>query len=249
MKILVTLKRTPHRDTRLKMTSDGALELEGVQFEVNPFDELAIEEALRIKEQGLATEVVVATVGGVESQEQLIAALAMGADRAVRVDVSDTLDALQIAKILAAIVKRESPALVLSGKLAIDDECGQVPLMLASLLGWPSASQASKIECAGNGSTARVSCEVDAGIETVELTLPALITADLRLNEPRYASLPGIMKAKKKPMEMLTMADCGEVGGPRHHVVNYSSLPTRASGQRVEDVETLAAALAARRPS
>ena len=202
VKLLVTLKRTPQRDARIRISeARDSLDLDNVQFEVNPFDELAVEEALRIREAAGEVEVVVVTVGGEECQQQLISALAMGADRAVRIDCSGELDSLQVAGALAAVARREGPDLVLSGKLAVDDECGQVPAMLAGLLGWPQANQASSIEISADASSAEVVCEVDAGLETVALDFPAVVTADLRLNEPRYASLPGIMKAKKKPIE------------------------------------------------
>ena len=240
MKILVSIKRTPQRDARLKVDEGGQLQLGDVKFEVNPFDELALEEALRIKEsRSAATEVVVVTVGGEECQEQILAALAMGADRALRVDTRDELDRLQIAKVLAAVVERESPDLYLAGKLAYDDESSQIPAMVAGLLGWPQASQASKIELTEDGAIANVTCEVDDGLEHVGVSLPAVVTADLRLNEPRYASLPNIMKAKKKPLEEKTPADYGVDVSPRLEVVRTAEPPERKAGMMVGSVDDL----------
>ena len=244
MKILVTAKRTPHRDSKIRLAGDGAsLDAASLKYEVNPFDELAVEEALRIKES-TGAEVVVVTVGDATSEQQLLSALAMGADRAIRIDADEALDSLQIARCLAFVVGKEAPDLVLSGKLAYDEENGQVPAMLAELLDWPQASQASKLEIIDDGSRARVTCEVDAGLEDVELGLPAVVTADLRLNEPRYASLPGIMKAKKKPMEIVALADVGDVGTRHAGVTAYRELPPKSPGVIVESVDELVAALA-----
>ena len=222
MKLLVTLKRTPQRDARIRIAEGGdSLDLDNIQFEVNPFDELAVEEALRIRETLGEAEVVVVTVGGEESQQQLVSAMAMGADRAVRIDGGGTLDSLQIARALAAVAAREEPDLVLSGKLAVDDECGQVPAMLAGLLGWPQANQASSIELSADGASVTVVCEVDAGLETLRLDLPALVTADLRLNEPRYASMPQIMKARRLPIEETTLEELGVSVEPRMELVGF----------------------------
>ncbi len=204
---------------------------------------MAIEEALRIKEARDA-EVVVVTVGGEECREQLLAALAMGVDRAVRVGADRDLDSLQIAKILAAVVRKEEADLVLSGKLAVDDENGQVPSMLAGLLGWPQATQASRLEFAPEGATVKVTCEVDAGLEEVEIDLPAVVTADLRLNEPRYASLPGIMKARRKPTDVMSSDECGELGQKCSTVTRYRELPPKPRGRMVESAEALVEALA-----
>tara|TARA_B100000809_G_scaffold180504_1_gene178126 strand:- start:770 stop:1564 length:795 start_codon:yes stop_codon:yes gene_type:complete len=244
VKLLVTLKRTPQRDARIQISEGGdALDLDNIQFEVNPFDELAVEEALRIKEAVGEAEVVVVSVGGEECEPQLISALAMGADRAVRVHLGGQLDSLQVAKAIAAVVEREAPDLVLSGKLAVDDECGQVPAMVAGLLGWPQASQASNIELSEDRSFATVVCEVDAGLETVTLALPAVIMADLRLNEPRYASLPGIMKAKKKPIAILEPEEVGDLGPARSRVAGFRALEEKAPGIKVDSVEELVRAL------
>lgn len=247
-KILVTLKRTPHRDARMRVGPEGELKT-GVdlKYEVNPFDELAVEEALRIQEK-MEAETVVVTVGGEESRQQLLTALAMGIDRAIRLDTDRSLDSLQLAKCLAAIIDRESPDLVLSGKLAVDAENGQIPSMVASLLRWPQANQASSVEFAGDR-TLKVKCEVDSGIDEVELDLPAVVTADLRLNEPRYASLPGIMKAKKKPIEVLSFNDVGleDPSEERARVVAYRSLPPREKGVLVDSPEELARILVERK--
>ena len=246
MKILVSIKRTPHRDAKIRVGSDGQLQLQDVKFEVNPFDELAVEEALRIKDASQA-EVVVVTVGGDECREALLAALAMGADRAVRIDTDAELDHLQLAKALVGVIGREAPDLVLAGKLAVDDESGQVPLMVAALLDWPQASQASQVEVSSDGKSARVTCEIDVGVEHVELNLPAVITADLRLNEPRFASLPGIMKAKKKPFDVVPVTVAGDVGPCRTEIVGFSEPPAKEAGVIVESVEELVSALAERK--
>ncbi|OHB77068.1 MAG: hypothetical protein A2W31_10050 [Planctomycetes bacterium RBG_16_64_10] len=238
MKILVTVKRTPHRDVKMEVASDGALITADIKFEINPFDEHALEAALRIKEARTA-EVLAATIGGAEYQEQLLTALAMGCDRAIRVDTNLALDSLQMARCLAALVTNERPDIVLAGKLAVDDENGQIPAMLAELLGWPQASQASKIELVDDGKRARITCEVDAGLEEVEVELPAVVTADLRLNEPRYASLPGIMKARKKPMNVLALAQLGEFGTARARVTGYQSLPPKSKGVMLGSAEAL----------
>ncbi|MCH2365861.1 MAG: electron transfer flavoprotein subunit beta/FixA family protein [Planctomycetes bacterium] len=248
VKLLVTLKRTPQRDARIRISEAGdSLDLDNVQFEVNPFDELAVEEALRIREAGGEVEVVVVTVGGEECQQQLISALAMGADRAVRVESSGQLDSLRVAGALAAVARREEPDLVLAGKLAVDDECGQVPAMMAGLLGWPQANQASSIELSEDASSLRVVCEVDAGLETVTLALPAVVMADLRLNEPRYASLPGIMKAKKKPVEVLALDELGDAGSTRSRVTGFRALEEKPPGVRLDTVEELVRALEERK--
>lgn len=245
MKIIATIKRTPQRDTRMKLTPDGALVTDQLQYEVNPFDELAVEEGLRLREKH-GGEVVALTVGPAALSEQLQTALAMGADRALRVDADQPLDPLQTATALAAAVRRESPDLVLMGKLAIDAENGQVPLMLAELLDWPHASFASKIEVDAAGKSARITCEVDGGLETVEVEMPAIITTDLRLNEPRYASLPGILKAKKKPSEVMPLSEVADLPEPGLKVAGYHTLPARQAGEIVESVEELAARLIAK---
>ncbi len=245
MKIIATIKRTPQRDVRMKLSAGGGLVTEQVRYEVNPFDELAVEEALRIRE-ATGGEVVVLSVGPAGLSEQLQTALAMGADRALRVDCSEELDSLQTAHALAAAVRREKPELVLMGKLAIDAENGQVPLMLAELLDWPHASFASKIELDGDGSSARVTCEVDGGLEVVRVVLPAVITTDLRLNEPRYASLPGILKAKKKPSDVISLGEVGSLPERGLSPRVFHALPARQKGEIVKSAEELAQKLLAK---
>ncbi|MBX7165402.1 MAG: electron transfer flavoprotein subunit beta/FixA family protein [Pirellulales bacterium] len=245
MKIIATIKRTPQRDTRMKIAQGGALVTDQLQFEINPFDELAVEEALVIRDR-VGGEVIALGVGPEALQEQLVAALAMGADRSLRVDCAQPLDPLQTATALAAAIRRESPDLVLMGKLAIDAENGQVPLMLAELLDWPHASFASKVELDAAGKSARVTCEIDGGLETVEVDLPAVITTDLRLNQPRYASLPGILKAKKKPQAVVPWSEIGAVPADGYRVTGYRTLPARQKGELVESPEALAEVLMAK---
>ncbi len=245
MKILATIKRTPQRDTRMKLTADGELITDQVQYEVNPFDELAVEEALRIRDK-VGGEVVALSVGSAAASEQLQTALAMGADRALRVEFENGLDPLQIATALADAIRRESPDLVLCGKLAIDDENGQVPLMVAELLDWPHASFASKVELDADAKKAQVTCEVDGGLEVVEIELPGVITTDLRLNEPRYASLPGILRAKKKPSDVIAGSEIADMPEPALRVTGYRQLPPREQGEIVESAEELAEKLIAK---
>lgn len=259
MKILITIKRTPHRDARMRVAADGkSLETREVPFEINPFDEIAVEEALRIKEAGKAQEVVAVTVGPEVAREQLLAALAMGADRGILVNTDpvaedESLDSLQIAKALTAVIRTEQPGLVIMGKLATDDENWQIAPMVAELVGWPQATFASKMELASDGKTARVTREIDAGLEEVELTLPALVTVDLRINEPRYASLPGIMKAKRKPLDvvgledLVGLAELGGIGQSRVRTISYRALPPKEKGILVDSAAALAAALKERK--
>lgn len=239
MKFLATIKRAPQRDVRMKLAGDGSLVTDQIQYEVNPFDELAVEEALRLREKH-GGEVVVVTVGPAAASEQLQTALAMGADRAIRVDAEKPLSPLQTAQALAAVVRQEAPDLILGGKLAVDAENGQVPLMLAELIDAPHASFASKIELDAATKTARVLCEVDGGMEEVQVVLPAVITTDLRLNEPRYASLPGILKAKKKPQDVVPLTQVGELAPAGVRVEGYRTLPARQKGESVESAERLA---------
>jgi electron transfer flavoprotein beta subunit len=259
MKILVTIKRTPHRDARMRVAADGkSLETREVPFEINPFDEIAVEEALRVKEAGKAEEVIAVTVGPESAREQLLAALAMGADRGILVNTDQVaagmpLDSLQIAKTLTAVIRTEQPGMVIMGKLATDDENWQIAPMVAELVGWPQATFASKLELANDGKTARVTREVDDGLEEVELTLPALVTVDLRINEPRYASLPGIMRAKRKPLEVVGLddvhglADLGGIGETRVRTIAYRALPAKEKGILVDSAAALAAALKERK--
>jgi electron transfer flavoprotein beta subunit len=207
---------------------------------LNPFDEIAIEEALRIRERGEAAEVTGVTVGEAAAEEQVRTALAMGLDRALRIDDSRSLDPYAVARILAAVVHREEPGLVLMGKQAVDDDANQVGQMLAGLLGWPQATFASKIEFLAAGGQARCTRETDAGLEVIEVNLPAVITADLRLNEPRYVSLPGLMKARRRPIELLSLEQLGVAGvQPRTTLLSVRPAPRRAAGQRVESVQEL----------
>jgi electron transfer flavoprotein beta subunit len=240
VKILVPLKRVPDPDTRIRIKADGsAVDLDGVKFTVNPFDSIALEEALRIKEKLGDGEVVVATVGGDECVEQLRIGLAMGADRALLVKTTDCLDSLAIAKVLAAIYRREQPAFVLMGKQAIDDDSNQVGQMLAALLGVGQATFVSRLELIENNSKARCGRETDGGIETITVKLPAIISSDLRLNEPRYVSLPGIMKARKKPLEETALADLGVAVASRTRILKLEPPARRKAGVRVKTSDEL----------
>ena len=240
MKILVPLKRVSDPDTRIRINADGsAMDLDGVKFTVNPFDAIALEEALRIKEKLGDVEVVVATVGGDECVEQLRVGLAMGADRALLVKTTECLDSLAIAKILAAIYRREQPAFVLMGKQAIDDDSNQVGQMLSALLGIGQATFVSRLELIENNSKARCGRETDCGIEIITVKLPAIISSDLRLNEPRYVSLPGIMKARKKPLEETTLADFGVTVASRTRVLKLEPPARRKAGVRVKTSDEL----------
>jgi len=240
LKILVPLKRVPDADTRIRIKPDGSgLETDGVKFSVNPFDAIALEEALRLKEKIGEGDILVASIGGTECVEQLRIGLAMGADRALLVRADDGLDPLAVAKVLAAVVKREQPHLVLMGKQAIDDDSNQAGQMLAGLLGVGQATFISKLELLNNNTRARCARETDDGIETVVVALPAVITTDLRLNEPRYVSLPGIMKAKKKPLEELALSDLGVTATSRTTVLKLEAPPRRQAGVRVKSVDEL----------
>ncbi|MBA4137397.1 MAG: electron transfer flavoprotein subunit beta [Opitutus sp.] len=243
MKILVPLKRVPDPDTKIRVAANGAgIETDGVKFAVNPFDAIALEEALRLKEKGAATgEIVVVTIGGDECAEQLRSGLAMGADRAILVKSAAPLDSLAVAKVLVGVYKKEQPGLVLMGKQAIDDDSSQAGQMLAALLGVGQITFVSKLEV--SGSTANCHRETDAGIETVTVTLPAVLTADLRLNEPRYVSLPGIMKAKKKPLEETTPEALGVSTASRTRIVKMERPAGRKAGVKVKTVDELIAKL------
>jgi electron transfer flavoprotein beta subunit len=244
-KILVGLKRVVDFNVRVRVRSDGSgVETEGVKMSINPFDEIALEEALRIRERGEAKEVVVVSIGGTESQQQLRTGLAMGADRALLVESTEAVDQLTIARIFMALVERENPGIVLLGKQAIDNDNNQTGQMLAALWQRPQATFASKI--AFENSTAVVTREVDAGLETIEIDLPAVITTDLRLNEPRYVKLPDIMKAKKKPLETVTLGDLGVEPTRAFESVSFEPPPQRQKGVMVEDVAALVEALKAK---
>jgi electron transfer flavoprotein beta subunit len=238
VKILVTVKRVPDAETTIKVNPEGNGIVEaGIKWVVNPFDEYAIEEALRIKEKQAGTEVVLCSIGRPEAQEQLRTGLAMGADRAILVKASPEPDTWGVARVLQKIVDKEKPDLVLMGKQAIDDDSNVVGQMLAQLLGWPQATFISKLEVSGNSASAVR--EIDGGLETVKFPIPAVVTADLRLNEPRYASLPGIMKARKKPLEEIDAASLGADLTPRMKIKKLSPPPARKGGRKVESVDEL----------
>jgi electron transfer flavoprotein beta subunit len=242
MKILVPVKRVVDYNVRVRVKADGSgVELANVKMSMNPFDEIAVEEALRLREAGKATEVVAVSIGPPQAQETVRTALAMGADRGIVVEVADAVEPLTVAKILRAIVAEENPELVILGKQAIDDDCGQTGQMLAALLGWGQGTFASKVEI-GDG-TVTVTREVDGGLQTVSLKLPAIVTTDLRLNEPRYASLPNIMKAKKKPIAMKKIADLGIDPAPRLKVLKTVEPVGRKAGVKVGSVAELVARL------
>jgi len=238
MKVLVGVKRVldPQVKARVKADKSG-IDLTNAKMTMNPFCENAVEEAIRLREAGTIEEVVVLSVGAAKSEETLRNALALGADRAILVLTEDVLEPLAIAKTFKAIVAQESPDLVLVGKQAIDDECNQTGQMVSALLGWPQATFASKLEIVDG--TAQVTREVDSGLETVNVNMPAVITADLRLNEPRYASLPNVMKAKRKPLEKINIADLGLDTANRMTTIEVMEPPARASGMMVENVAEL----------
>lgn len=242
MKILVTTKRVPDPATAIRVLGDGSgIVTENIKWVINPFDEIAIEEALRIKEKQGGGEIVLAAIGQSGWQEQLRTGLAMGADRAILVTTDAALDALAIARVLKKLVEDEKPELVLMGKQAIDDDSNQVAQMLAEMLSWPQATFASKVEIAGGKCT--VVREVDGGLETVACNLPAVISADLRLNEPRYASLPGIMKARKKELKQIPAASLGIDLNPRLKVKQLKAPPQRQAGRKLASVEELVSVL------
>jgi electron transfer flavoprotein beta subunit len=241
MKILVPVKRVIDYNVKPRVKPDGSgVDLANVKMSMNPFDEIAIEEALRLREKGVATEVIAVSVGPAKAQETLRTALAMGADRAILVEAED-VEPLGVAKLLAAIMAEEAPGLVILGKQAIDDDSNQTGQMLAALTGRPQGTFASAVVVEGD--SVSVTREVDGGSETISLKLPAIITTDLRLNEPRYASLPNIMKAKSKPMAMKTPADYGVDVAPRLKTLTVGEPPVRVAGIKVADVDALAAKL------
>lgn len=243
MKILVPVKRVPDAETTIKINPEGSGIVEtGIKWVVNPFCELAIEEALRIKEAQSDSEVVLVSIGTTDSQEQLRTGLAMGADRAILV-TADGADPWAVARILVKIVEKESPDLLLLGKQAIDDDSNVVGQILAELLGWPQATFISKLEIQDGNAAIQCVREIDGGLETVKMALPAVVTADLRLNEPRYASLPGIMKARKKPLEEIDAASLGVDLTPRLTVKSMSPPSKREAGRTVESVDELVGVL------
>jgi len=240
VKILATVKRVPDPETSIKVKPDGSgIVTDNIKWVINPFDEIAIEEALRIKEKVAGSEVVLVSIGDKVVQEQLRTGLAMGADRAIMVVTTEALDPLAVARVLAKIVETEKPELVVMGKQAIDDDSNAAGQMLAELLGWPQATFASKVELTSDQKSATVVREVDGGLETLSFPLPGIVTADLRLNEPRYASLPGIMKARKKEMKELAIGDLGVDVAPRAKIVKMDPPPKRQAGKKVESVQQL----------
>ena len=246
MKILVPVKRVIDYNVKVRVKADGTgVDLANVKMSMNPFDEIAVEEAMRLKEAGKATEVVAVSCGLTACQETLRTAMAIGADRAILVETDVELQPLAVAKLLAAVAKKEAPQLIILGKQAIDDDANQTGQMLAALLGWSQATFASKVEIGdANGQMrATVTREVDGGLETLEISLPAIVTTDLRLNEPRYATLPNIMKAKKKPLETLTPEALGIDVSPRLKTLKVAEPAKRAAGIKVADVAELVAKL------
>jgi electron transfer flavoprotein beta subunit len=238
MKVLVPVKRVVDYNVKVRVKSDGTgVDIANVKMSMNPFDEIAVEEATRLKEKGAVTEVIAVSCGVTQCQETLRTAMAIGADRAILVDTTEELQPLAVAKLLKALVDKEQPQLVILGKQAIDDDCNQTVQMLAALLGWPQATFASKVEVADGKVT--VSREVDGGSETLSLTLPAIITTDLRLNEPRYVTLPNIMKAKKKQMDTYKPDELGVDVTPRLKTLKVSEPPKRSAGVKVADVAAL----------
>ncbi len=238
MKIIVPVKRVVDFNVKVRVKPDGSgVELANVKMSMNPFDEIAVEEAIRLKEGGAANEIVAVSIGPAKATETIRTALAMGADRGILVQSDETVEPLAVAKILKGIVEAEQPGMVIMGKQAIDDDSNQTGQMLAALLGWPQGTFASKVEI--DGDKLKVTREIDGGLQTVVLNTPAIVTADLRLNEPRYASLPNIMKAKKKPLEEKTPADYGVDVTPRLKVLQTTEPPQREAGVRLESVGEL----------
>ena len=242
MKILVPVKRVVDYNVKVRVKSDGTgVDIANVKMSMNPFDEIAVEEAVRLKERGVVTEIVAVSCGVTQCQETLRTAMAIGADRAILVECADELQPLAVAKLLKALVDKEQPGLVILGKQAIDDDCNQTGQMLAALADLPQATFASKVEVAEG--FASVTREVDGGLEVLKIKLPAVVTTDLRLNEPRYVTLPNIMKAKKKPMEIFKPADLGVDVTPRLKTLKVDEPPKRGAGVMVPDVATLVAKL------
>ncbi|MEP6511706.1 MAG: electron transfer flavoprotein subunit beta/FixA family protein [Dokdonella sp.] len=242
MKILVAYKRVVDYNVRIQVKPDGSgVVTDGVKQSANPFDDIALEEALRLREKGVATEVIIATIGPVDAQAHIRNGLAMGANRAIHVVTTDSIQPLTAARVLLKLVEKEQPGIVLLGKQAIDDDCNQTGQMLAALWDRPQATFASKIDV--EEGVARVTREVDAGLETIEVDLPAVITTDLRLNEPRFIKLPDIMKAKSKPIETLQLTELGIVSGDHHKTTQYAPPSKRSKGVMVKDAAELVSAL------
>jgi electron transfer flavoprotein beta subunit len=242
MKVLVPVKRVVDYNVKVRVKSDGTgVDIANVKMSMNPFDEIAVEEAVRLKEKGVVTEIVAVSCGVTQCQETLRTAMAIGADRAILVECADELQPLAVAKLLKALVDKERPGLVILGKQAIDDDCNQTGQMLAALTGMPQATYASKVDIADG--KAKVTREVDGGMEVLQLSLPAVLTTDLRLNEPRYVTLPNIMKAKKKPLDIFKPSDLGVDVTPRIKTLKVSEPPKRGAGVKVADVAALVAKL------
>ncbi|MCH1425875.1 MAG: electron transfer flavoprotein subunit beta/FixA family protein [Alphaproteobacteria bacterium] len=238
MKVLVPVKRVIDYNVKVRVKADNSgVELANVKMAMNPFDEIAVEQALRLKEAGGADEVVAVSIGPAQNQETIRTALAMGADRGIHIEAAHDIEPLAVAKLLRAVVERENPGLVLVGKQAIDDDCNQTGQMLAALLGWAQGTFVSALEVTGD--KAKVVREVDGGLEHLEISMPAIVSVDLRLNEPRYASLPNIMKAKKKPLDSLTVDDLGVDITPRLTIVKVEEPAAREAGIKVADVKEL----------
>ena len=238
MKILVPVKRVVDYNVKVRVKPDQSdVDLANVKMSMNPFCEIAVEEAIRLKEKGLAEEIVTVSIGPAQAQETLRTALAMGADRGIHVQTDQTVEPLAVAKILAKVVEDEAPKMVILGKQAIDDDANQTGQMLAALLGWPQATFASEVKL--DGDALEVTREIDGGLQTLAMALPAIVTTDLRLNEPRYASLPNIMKAKRKPIDAKTPEDFGVDITPRLEVLKVTEPPKREAGIKVEDVNQL----------
>jgi len=245
MKILVGYKRVVDYNVRIQVKPDGSgVVTDGVKLSANPFDDIALEEALRLREKGIATDVIVATIGPADAQAHLRNGLAMGANRAIHVVTTEAVQPLTAARVFLKLIEKEQPGIVLLGKQAIDDDCNQTGQMLAALWDRPQATFASKVDVSGE--TAKVTREVDAGLETIEVDLPAVITTDLRLNEPRFIKLPDIMKAKAKPIETLQLADLGVESGNHLKTTHYAPPPKRSKGVMVKDVAELVSALKAK---
>ena len=242
MKVLVPVKRVVDYNVKVRVKSDGTgVDIANVKMSMNPFDEIAVEEAVRLKEAGVATEVIAVSCGVSQAQETLRTALAIGADRAILVESNEDLQPLAVAKLLKALVDKEQPGLVILGKQAIDDDCNQTGQMLAALCDLPQATFASKIEIEGD--SANVTREIDGGLERLKIKLPAVVTTDLRLNEPRYVTLPNIMKAKKKQLDVVKPADLGVDAKAHLKILKVSEPPKRGAGVKVPDVATLVAKL------
>ena len=238
MKVLVPVKRVIDYNVKVRVKADNSgVELANVKMAMNPFDEIAVEQALRLKETGGAEEVIVVSIGPAQNQETIRTGLAMGADRGIHIEASHDIEPLAVAKLLKAVVEQENPGLVLVGKQAIDDDCNQTGQMLAALLGWAQGTFVSALDVAGD--KAKIVREVDGGLEHLEIKMPAIVSVDLRLNEPRYASLPNIMKAKKKPLDSLTVDDLGVDIKPRLTIVKVEEPAAREAGIKVADVKEL----------